>query len=65
MDTSPVINLDITVIEKVKKIGRKKINLVYFRFAYYYFIALKSRAREFTQYRSPVGLGPSSNTCPR
>src|SRR5690242_20464584 len=26
---------------------------------------LKSSATEFMQYRSPVGRGPSSNTCPR
>jgi hypothetical protein len=25
----------------------------------------KSRLAEFMQYRSPVGAGPSSNTCPR
>lgn len=30
-----------------------------------HFFPSKSKAREFTQYLSPVGLGPSSNTCPR
>jgi hypothetical protein len=33
---------------------------------YYFSLAgLKSRAAEFMQYRSPVGAGPSSNTCPK
>src|ERR1035437_7412306 len=32
---------------------------------YFFSAARKSNAAEFMQYRSPVGAGPSSNTCPR
>ncbi len=32
---------------------------------YFFSAGLKSSATPFMQYRRPVGLGPSSNTCPR
>ena len=60
--------MNISVAVKIDEYPRQRCEQVYKRFGSTpraYFAGTNFIAPEFMQYRNPVGLGPSSKTCPR